>query len=68
LDKQVTDTVSAMPIDMKQRASDWRYEIFLNAGCLDPYRAWLDASIRVLVIAAAEFSEQHAPMRGGTSG
>lgn len=50
------DTPSAIPANLGDLASNWRYDIELNAHCLDPYRAWLENSLRKMVIETAIFT------------
>jgi len=38
-------------------AAEWRYEFSLAADCLHPYTAWLEHSVRTLIIAAAAFTD-----------
>jgi hypothetical protein len=59
------DRPSAIPSNLSDLAASWRYDLELNAGCLEPYRAWLDDSVRTLVIGAASFTAIRAEGRTG---
>jgi hypothetical protein len=49
------DIPSAIPGNLADLASNWRYDLQLSPRCLDPYRVWLEDSIHELIKAAADF-------------
>jgi hypothetical protein len=51
-----TDQPSAIPSNVADLASRWRYDFPLKPGCLDSYTIWLQRSVRELIIAAASFA------------
>jgi hypothetical protein len=57
------DRPSAIPSNLSDLAASWRYDLELNAGCLEPYRVWLENSVRTLVIGAAGFAATRAEGR-----
>lgn len=59
------DRPSAIPSNLSDLAASWRYDLELNAGCLEPYRVWLEDSARTLVIGAASFTAIRAEGRTG---
>lgn len=50
-----TDKPSAIPGNLVDLASGWRYDFSLDPRCLDPYQAFLDKTLSQLVIEASRF-------------
>jgi hypothetical protein len=50
-----TDTPSAIPGNLVDPASGWRYDFPLDPRCLDPYQTFLDKTLSQLVIEASRF-------------
>ena len=50
------DTPSTIPSNLKDLASNWRYDMALDAQCLDPYGAWLEHTVCTLVVETASFT------------
>lgn len=50
---------SAIPGNLTELASDWRYDVTLEARWLEPYRSWLEHAVRTLVMEAANFTAAH---------
>jgi hypothetical protein len=50
------DTPSTIPSNLKDLASNWRYDMALDAQCLDPYGAWLEHAVCTLVVETAGFT------------
>jgi hypothetical protein len=53
------DTPSAIPSNLADLASTWRYNLQLNPQCLVPYRTWLEGSLDRLIKAAFGFTSTH---------
>ena len=49
------DRPSTIPSNLKDLASDWRYDRALTASMLDPYLAWLENTVNELVVETARF-------------
>jgi hypothetical protein len=50
---------SAIPSNLADLASTWRYDLQLNPQCLVPYRTWLEGSLDRLIKAAFGFTSTH---------
>lgn len=50
-----TDTPSAIPANLIDLASRWRYDFSLDPRCLDPYLAFLNKTLSQLVVEASRF-------------
>jgi len=57
------DRPSAITSNLSDLATNWRYDLELNAGCLEPNRVWSEDSVRTLVIGAASFATIRADGR-----
>jgi hypothetical protein len=53
------DTPSAVPTNLTDLASNWRYDLPLEPRCLEPYKFWLESSLDGLIKAAAGFVSSH---------
>jgi len=47
------DTPSAIPSNLADLASGWRYDLQLSPQCLVPYKIWLENSLDQLIKAAS---------------
>ena len=59
------DVPSTIPSNLKDLASSWRYDMVLDAECLDPCKAWLGSAVRNLVGETADFAKTR--LGGSTS-
>jgi hypothetical protein len=50
------DTHSAIPSNLADLASTWRYDFQLSSQCLVPYKIWLENSVHQLMKSAAAFT------------
>jgi hypothetical protein len=50
------DIPSAIPSNLADLATEWRYDFSLGAGCVEPYTTWLEHWISTLIMAAADFT------------
>jgi hypothetical protein len=50
------DIPSAIPSNLADLASRWRYDFHLSPQCLVPYKVWLENSLAELIRAASAFT------------